>query len=63
VEDVERRVLYFGFCGEANTEKLLQAVRRRCGETLMGHVVVASETGRSARLVEGGPQQVLLPWT
>jgi hypothetical protein len=48
VEDAERRVLYFGFCGEANTEKLLQAVRRRCGETPIGRVVVASETGRSA---------------
>lgn len=48
MEDAERRVLYFGFCGEANTEKLLRAVRRRCGETPIGHVVVASETGRSA---------------
>jgi hypothetical protein len=48
LEDTERRVLYFGFCGEANTEKLLQAVRRRCMETPIGRVVVASETGRSA---------------
>lgn len=48
MEDAEGRVLYFGFCGEANTEKLLQAVRRRCGETPIGRVVIASETGRSA---------------
>jgi hypothetical protein len=57
LEDAERRVLYFGFCGEANTEKLLQAVRRRCMEIPIERVVVASETGRSAlralELLEG----------
>jgi hypothetical protein len=46
--DVERAVSYFGCCGEANTEKVLGAVKRRCEERGLGTVVVASETGRSA---------------
>ena len=46
--DVERAVSYFACCGEANTEKVLDAVRRRCEERGPGIVVVDSETGRSA---------------
>ncbi|MCW4036008.1 MAG: hypothetical protein NWE75_02335 [Candidatus Bathyarchaeota archaeon] len=46
--DVERSILYFRYCGEVNTEKLLHAVRRRCEEGGPSTVVVASETGRSA---------------
>lgn len=46
--DVERAVSYFGCCGEANTEKVLGAVRRQCEEQGLDTVVVASETGRSA---------------
>ncbi len=47
-ERVERKITYFKYCGEANTEKVLQAVRLRCLKTNMSKVVVASETGRSA---------------
>jgi len=46
--DVERRVLYFGYCGEANTDVLLARVRGWCGEAGCRRVVVASETGASA---------------
>jgi hypothetical protein len=46
--DFERRVLYFRFCGEVNTEKVLRAVRLRCEELGLNKVVIASETGRSA---------------
>jgi len=46
--DVERRVLYFRYCGEANTDVLLARVRAWCGEASCRRVVVASETGASA---------------
>jgi len=46
--DVERRVLYFGYCGEANTDVLLARVRAWCGEAGCRRVVVASETEASA---------------
>jgi hypothetical protein len=46
--DVERRITYFRYCGEANTEKVLQAAKLRCEETGLTKVVIASETGRSA---------------
>ena len=48
MEDAERPVTYFGYCGEVNTEKVLRAVRTRCDETDIDMVIVASETGRSA---------------
>ena len=48
MEDAERPVTYFGYCGEVNTEKVLRAVRARCDETDIDMVIVASETGRSA---------------
>ena len=47
MEDVERSVLYFRYCGEVNTEKVLRAVRSRCEELKLSKVVIASETGRS----------------
>ena len=47
-EAIERKVTYFKYCGEINTEKVLQAVKSRCKETGIGKVVIASETGRSA---------------
>jgi len=47
-EDVERKVTYFRYCGEANTEKVLQAVRSRCVRASTSKIVIASETGRSA---------------
>jgi hypothetical protein len=46
--DVERRITYFRYCGEVNTEKVLQAAKLRCEETGLTKVVIASETGRSA---------------
>lgn len=39
---------YFHYCGEANTEKLLEAVKTRCTRLGPEKVVIASETGRSA---------------
>jgi len=44
----ERNVVYFRYCGEANTEKVLHAVKLRCKELKLNTVVIASETGRSA---------------
>jgi len=46
--DVERKVTYFRYCGEVNTEKVLHAVKSRCKETNISKVVIASETGKSA---------------
>lgn len=46
--DVEKRITYFRYCGEVNTEKVLQKAKLRCEEKGLGKVVVASETGRSA---------------
>ncbi len=64
MSDVERTVIYFGHCGEANTEKVLTAARRRCEETGIGTVVVASETGRSAlralEVFEGSPTRLVV---
>jgi len=64
MSDVERIVIYFGHCGEANTEKVLTAARRRCEETEIGTVVVASETGRSAlralEVFEGSPTRLVV---
>jgi hypothetical protein len=48
MEDVERNVVYFRFCGEIDTEKVLRAARLRCEELRLNEVVIASETGRSA---------------
>ncbi|MGQ9506261.1 MAG: hypothetical protein ACUVTB_00185 [Candidatus Bathycorpusculaceae bacterium] len=45
---IEKRITYFRFCGEVNTEKVLQAAKLRCTETGISKVVIASETGRSA---------------
>lgn len=45
---VERLVLYFRHCGEANTDRLLARVKEWCEEAGCCRVVIASETGRSA---------------
>jgi hypothetical protein len=50
--DVERTVSYFRCCGEANTEKVLGAIRRRCEERGPGIVVVAKQLYRVRRLPE-----------
>jgi hypothetical protein len=47
-EEIERKVTYFKYCGEVNTEKVLHAVKLRCKERDIIKVVIASETGRSA---------------
>jgi len=31
-EDIARKVTYFKYCGKANTEKVLHAVKLRCKE-------------------------------
>ena len=46
--DVERKITYFRYCGEVNTEKVLHAAKLRCKEKGLNKVVIASETGRSA---------------
>lgn len=46
--DIESKITYFRYCGEANTEKVLQAVKSRATETGLYKVIIASETGKSA---------------
>jgi hypothetical protein len=46
--DFRREIIYFRYCGEINTDKVLHAVKLRCEETGVSKVVIASETGRSA---------------
>jgi len=48
LEDVQRKTVYFKYCGEVNTEKVLKAAKKRCMEKNIDKVVIASETGRSA---------------
>lgn len=45
---IERSTVYFKCCGEANTGRLLQAVKLRCRDLQSRKVVIASETGKSA---------------
>jgi len=47
-DSYERKATYFKYCGEVNTDTVLQAVRSRCEEAKIRRVVIASETGRSA---------------
>lgn len=47
-DTVTRDTVYFGYCGEVNTESVLRAVRERCRQLGIRTVVIASETGRSA---------------
>ena len=44
----EKKVTYFRYCGEVNTEKVLRAVKLRCEKKDLNKIVIASETGRSA---------------
>ncbi len=46
--DFERKVTYFEYCGEVNTEKVLFLVKLHCENSNITKVVIASETGRSA---------------
>ncbi|MEM3615699.1 MAG: pyruvate kinase alpha/beta domain-containing protein [Candidatus Methanomethylicia archaeon] len=45
---MERSIAYFNYCGEINTEALLQLVRKRFEIGGVDGIVIASETGRSA---------------
>ena len=45
---IERKAYYFKYCGEINTDKLLEIVKQRCVKHGPKTVVIASETGRSA---------------
>jgi len=45
----ERKVTYFTYCGEVNTDRVLEAARSRCADSELSKIVIASETGRSAR--------------
>ena len=44
----ERKVRYFNYCGEINTDTLLETVKQYCINNDYHNVVIASETGRSA---------------
>jgi len=48
MEEVETKIVYFRYCGELNTERVLRAAKARCEETNIKKVIIASETGRSA---------------
>ena len=48
MSDETKDVIYFRYCGEVNTQKVLRAARKRCEELGVNKVVIASETGRSA---------------
>ncbi|MBN1452903.1 MAG: hypothetical protein JW963_17930 [Anaerolineales bacterium] len=48
MKDVIRNITYFPYCGEVNTQYVLQLARERADELGIGKVVIASETGRSA---------------
>lgn len=48
LEDISKEVIYFRYCGEVNTEKVLYASKKRCEELGINKIVIASETGRSA---------------
>jgi len=48
MEDTTQSIVYFRYCGEVNTDKLLQLAQQKCTELGIHQVVIASETGRSA---------------
>ncbi|MGQ9530054.1 MAG: hypothetical protein ACUVQX_00710 [Candidatus Bathycorpusculaceae bacterium] len=37
-DEIERRVTYFQYCGEVNTEKVLHAAKLRCEENGLSKV-------------------------
>lgn len=54
-------ILYFDRRGPENTEAVIQAVKKRCGELGIEHVVVASDSGATAlAMAEALPQSVTL---
>jgi hypothetical protein len=57
MKEIERKIIYFRFRGEVNTQRVLELARDRALELGIGTMVVASETGRSAlkavRALEG----------
>jgi len=47
-EYIVRKITYFKYCGEINTENVLYLARERCEKLGIKKLVIASETGRSA---------------
>jgi hypothetical protein len=48
MDDKTEEIVYFRYCGEVNTEALLNLARKRSEKLGIQKVVIASETGRSA---------------
>jgi hypothetical protein len=48
VEQITQKIVYFSYCGEINTQPVLQLARDRAQELAIRKVILASETGRSA---------------
>jgi hypothetical protein len=48
MEEMTRQIVYFRYCGEVNTEKVLRLAKKRAEELGIRTAVIASETGRSA---------------
>lgn len=48
MENTVRKIVYFQYCGEVNTDQVLHLAQRRCEELGISQVVIASETGQSA---------------
>ncbi|MBU7023003.1 MAG: hypothetical protein HXS40_02460, partial [Theionarchaea archaeon] len=44
----KKSIYYFDYCGESNTEKVLELVKERAEEMGIKKIVIASETGVSA---------------
>lgn len=47
-QGVTRSIYYFDFCGEENTEKVLELSKKRADECSIHKILIASETGVSA---------------
>ena len=45
---VEKSIIYFEKCGKVNTEKTLQASKKRADELGIHHIVVATTLGSTA---------------
>ncbi|MFZ2096926.1 MAG: hypothetical protein WAV05_09830 [Anaerolineales bacterium] len=48
MEQITQKIVYFSYCGEINTQPVLQLARDRAQELAIRKVILASETGRSA---------------
>ena len=61
--DTKKEITYFEFCGEVNTERILELSKKRCEESGIKKVIIASETGRSAlkalKIFEGSDIKII----